>query len=239
VTKSNLTGVEFIIKHLKDSPNSARAILPLINYEEVVETTYDYRRRDYLPALNIVQFALDRNDAATLNITMYFRSLEVNHYLRINLCEAYLLAKAIAGQIQSVKSVNLTIHAFVAQYYEGNRLDNVLCRIDMMPSETLTVYLLMKQYALLAELFEDKRNSHNYADINAIMNMDKALNALKSEIEIPAAITTAFHEVKQKMEGYAAYRACRSILVDTKKRELEIERLMSNFIDVLREMENK
>lgn len=235
VTASGLTGVEYIVQHLTDSPNSARAILPLVDFEEVVATNSHHRHRDDLPSLNLIQFTRDRNDMSTLNITMYFRSLEVNHYLRINFCEAYLLAKEIAERLQSVQSVNLTVYAFIAQYYNGYKLGNKVSRIDMMSSESLTLYLAKQQYSLLAELFEEKRDLHTYADTNAIKNMAKALAAVGSATDLPPGLAEVFARLERQVDEYVVYKAARSIYTDLSRRELEVKGLMNELIDILYE----
>ena len=231
-TKSDVTGAAYIIECLKESPTSSRAVLPLVNFENVVAAG----RKDVLPALSIVQFSLDPNDTSTLNLTMYFRSLEVNHYLKVNLCEAYLLATEIAeGLPRGVKSVNLTIHAFVAQYYEGYKLGNKRSQIDMLSSAELAIALVEHQYGKLAELFKEKKDTNNYADITSIRNMSEALEA--------AGLVGEIREVLRELDGlmtnYIELKSVRNLLLDLESQELAVNRQMGKFIDILGQMENQ
>lgn len=222
-------GFDYIINQLKTSPNSTRAILPLINFDEVIKTS-DYGKNENLPALNIIQFSLD-NDISTLNISMYFRSLEVNNFLKINICEAFLCAKKISQNIRSVKFINLSIYAAIAQFYEGYKAGNRVCAIDSMSSERLTLYLSLQNFDKIANLLEEKKNIHNYSDTTAIDNMSKALTAVSDLPGIPNGVIDTFNKTKNYIDEYNSLKSSKAIFSDLSEAENNIDLAMAKLIN--------
>ena len=90
MNKNSCDSIEYIIKQLKNKSTSNRAVIPLINIEDVLKSG-----DDFLPSLNIIQFGFKEDKKEELYITVYLRALEVNHFLKINISEIYLLCKKI------------------------------------------------------------------------------------------------------------------------------------------------
>ena len=233
-TKSNQDGMDFIVNLLKDRPYSVRAILPLVDFEEVVARTIGNRGRDNLPSLTIIQFSQDFNDPSTLNMTMYFRSLEVNYFLRVNFCEAYLLAEKIAKQIRQIKSLNLTIHAFKAEYYIRHRKGNKVSRIDLTTSDSLVYSLENEEYSVLADLFEGKRDTRNFADASFINNMAIAIDKVKENGDLPMCISESFLRLKKTTEEFVYSKERTPRAIDLEEHVQEIENAINDFINALR-----
>lgn len=112
--KGNINGLDYIVKELNGKATSSRAILPLVNTEDV-KMSGD----GFFPSLDVIQFGFDDELKTNLHITIYLRALEVNHFLKINLCEVYLMAKHIQEKIRSINKLIINIIAFRAQYKEN------------------------------------------------------------------------------------------------------------------------
>lgn len=107
-------GIEYIIKELKNKGTSSRALIPIIRHSDLSKNN-----DGYIPSLNILQFGIDETSRDTLLITMYFRALEIGNFLKINTCEACIIANTISDHIPELQNIHLNIKAFRAQYIDG------------------------------------------------------------------------------------------------------------------------
>ena len=147
---SNKKGVDYVIDELKRNSTSNRAIIPLLNLKNVIELQFSY-----LPGLNSIQFGFLNDEKKELICTMYLRSLEVNHFLRINLSEIYLLISQIHNEIRSIKSVIINVYAFKAQYKEDFSCFKK-AKIDVLTPPELSVSVFNKDIRKILELVKDK-----------------------------------------------------------------------------------
>jgi hypothetical protein len=110
-TKNNgMTGVDFLVKELKEKPDTNRACWSLLSMKELVEHEQDRS----IPSFMLLQAGI-ANDKDTLLLTAYYRALEVHKFLKINLAELCLVADGINRQFSSsFTHIALTIHAFSA-----------------------------------------------------------------------------------------------------------------------------
>lgn len=229
---AEVSGIDYVVNRLKVSPNSTRAILPLINMNEVIKTSGQDKKED-LPALNVIQFSLD-NTTSTLNVSMYFRSLEVNNFLKTNICEAFLCAQKISEEIPFIKFINLSIFAAIAQYYEGYKSGNKVSAIDNMSSEKLTYYLSKHAFHKIAQLLEEKKNIRNYSDTTAIENMSKALVVVSDMHTLPGGVLAAFTETKSLIDEYNNLKTSKAMFSALKELENKIDQAMSKLIEQFR-----
>lgn len=225
-------GLDYVVNQLKSSPNTTRAVLPLISVNEVIKTSNHGKNQD-LPALNIVQFTLD-NNTSILNISMYFRSLEVNNFLKTNICEAFLCAERIARDIPFIKSVNLSIYAAVAQYCDGYKAGNKVCTIDSKSSEELTLDLSLHKFDSIATLLEEKKEIRNYSDTTVFDNMSKALAAVSCLPDMPHGVIDAFNETKIRIDEYNNLKSKKAMFSDLSEAEGLIDQAMTKLINKFR-----
>jgi thymidylate synthase/predicted MPP superfamily phosphohydrolase len=164
-------GIDYIIDELKNKATSSRAIIPLINFDDVVDSG-----DQFLPSLDIMQFGFSDDMKSKIFVTIYLRALEVNHFLKINLCEVYLMVKSIIDEIRSIEEVDITILAFKAQYKEKYGCFRK-ARIDTLSEAKLTRLLSNNNYQEIISLLKEK------LELNETVIQDKGLNGLKNAIE--------------------------------------------------------
>lgn len=183
--------INFVIDELKSKATSSRAIIPLINFEQVVNSG-----DSFLPSFDIVQFGFQEEDKKQLYVTLYLRALEVNHFLKINLCEIYLMCKKIYEQIRSIDSIDITVIAFRAQYksefgcFKRAIMDSI--------SQSKILLLLQNNIKGLVDLLIEKRNLYETViETNGMNNLLEASKALHETKQIRADV---LKQVKQTLD---------------------------------------
>lgn len=68
--------IDFLYNELIKKPTSSRAVIPLINFGDVVNS-----KDNFLPSFDLLQFGYHTPSDRTLNVILYLRALEVNHFL--------------------------------------------------------------------------------------------------------------------------------------------------------------
>lgn len=209
---NDVTAIDFVIEELNSKATSSRAIIPLINFKMVVESG-----DGFLPSFNLVQFGFLAEDKTHLLVTLYLRALEVNHFLRINICEIYLMCKQIANQIRSIKKISVNILAFKAQYKE-----NFGCfkraEIDKIDESEITL-LLHDNLDNIVSLLEEKRDlNETVIENKGITSFFKALQAINKRhavkmvlLEQSKCILDTMNELKLEREKTSNYTSIRLI----------------------------
>lgn len=151
MNKGSKRGMDYILSELSNKSTSSRAIIPLINMADVVDSG-----DGHLPSLDIIQFGFDNESRSRLYLTVYLRALEVNHFLKINICEMYHLIKMVQDTFRSAKWLNLNIIAFRAQYKE-NFGCFMKAKIDSITPYKLTAIVMKKEIPLLIDMLMEKR----------------------------------------------------------------------------------
>lgn len=159
----DIRALEFVINELNVKPTSSRAIIPLINFKDVIDSG-----DKFLPSFDIVQFGFTSDDRSHLVVTLYLRALEVNHFLKINLCEIYLMCKEIAATITSVRNISIHLYAFRAQYKERFGCF-ARAKIDRT-AEADIAYLVRDNIPEIIKLLEEKRDLYETVIENCGMN---------------------------------------------------------------------
>ena len=148
----DVSGIDYIISELNKNSTSNHAILPLINFTDVLKINHNF-----LPGLTSIQFGFKNEQKDELVCSVHLRSLEVKQFLRINLSEIYILIKKICDEIRSITKINLNLYAFKAQYKE-----NFSCfkkaKIDKFTSGELAKIVYSKNTTELYYLLKDKFN---------------------------------------------------------------------------------
>lgn len=213
------SAVERIIHKLKGNATSSRAILPLINVEDVINAG-----DGFLPSLDIIQVGFSKHTKDELYITVYLRALEVNHFLKINICEVYLLVKRIEEDFKSITNVNVNIIAFRAQYKEKfgcfrkAELDNITPQKTMM-------YLMNKNYSKIVQMLEEKlelsetviiskgieelctsfieyNNERELAELNDAIAISDSLMKTIDKLKVEVTKTSVFNEIDEIEKTY-------------------------------------
>lgn len=104
-------GLQHVANELKTKLASRRALLSLINMDDVLGSG-----DEAIPSFMIAQFG---KVGDTLYVTEYFRALEVGKFLPINLAEVSLMIRKIVVGLARPKSVRLMILAFQAHLTPG------------------------------------------------------------------------------------------------------------------------
>lgn len=177
-------GIDYVIEELERKSTSSRAILPLLILEDVIESG-----DGHLPSLDIIQFGFTSEDKSCLKVTLYLRSLEVNHFLKINLCEVYLMAKEIIREIRTIKTININVISFKAQYLEEYGCFKK-AKIDIYNSAEIMMIVTEKDIKKIIELLKDKLQI-----METVINDDGVKNLLE-------CIT-----IYQTKKGYSFYNS--------------------------------
>ena len=109
-TKDGKSGVDFLVKELKEKSDTNRACWSLLTMKELL----DHEQDRSIPSFMVLQAGIS-DDHKTLILTAYYRALEVHNFLKINLAELCLIAEEINQRLGSCfDQLLLTIHAFSA-----------------------------------------------------------------------------------------------------------------------------
>lgn len=107
-------GLEFIIDELKSKPDSNRACLSLINMLDIIDSG-----DDPIPSFMVLQFSFLDGGLKRLQVTAYFRALEVLNFLPINIAEICDIIRGIRSNFPNLEKVVMTIFAFRAYCRSG------------------------------------------------------------------------------------------------------------------------
>ena len=167
---------EFAIRKLKENPTNKRTIIPLITKEDSFKSG-----DDKLVSFDVVQFGFLDDTMKDLYITVYMRALEVRHFLPINLCESFLMAKRIKDEIRSIERVTICIFAF-----RGEQKKNYGCykkaKIDLLSESQLCKILADRDFATIKSMISEKAEMcDTVIDEKWIMNLKKAMNEFYDE----------------------------------------------------------
>ncbi|CAI3202390.1 metallophosphoesterase family protein [Clostridium neonatale] len=176
--KGKVDPINHIIKELIRKPTSSRAIIPLINMNDVVDSG-----DNFLPSLDIIQFGFDNDERIELCVTIYLRALEVNNFLKINLCEVYVMCKKIKEQIRSISNININIFAFRAQYKEKfscfKKAD-----IDITDESRIMIKVMKKKVEQIIELLKNKYElSETVVHLDGIDKLDRCIKNYNDDCE--------------------------------------------------------
>ncbi|GAU78539.1 metallophosphoesterase [Fusibacter sp. 3D3] len=209
----SIWGMDYIIQELMNKSTSSRAIIPLIDFNMVANS-----KDRFLPSLDIIQFGFADDQRSELFLTLYLRALEVKHFLKINICEAYIMAQQLKDKIRSIQRINLTIVAYKAQYKE-----NYGCfrkaQIDSVTESDLTMSIIEKDFKAVIDMLEEKIDlsetviqDHGLENLNkallAVSNKGKCSRELYSKTEI---ILKKLGELKVEREKTSDYNAIEKI----------------------------
>lgn len=143
-------GYNHLVTELKNKRDSNRAILSLISQEHIINSG-----DKPIPSFMIFQCGLEGDE---LYVTTYFRALEINKFLPINLEEFRLIIAHINREIVDIKKINLNIIAFRA-YNNSEQSTLKRFKIDIMKQHKLLLYMQSDPNRILSMLKEKMEES--------------------------------------------------------------------------------
>lgn len=167
---------EFAIKKLQENPTNKRTIIPLITKEASFQSG-----DNKLVSFDVVQFGFMNDLKEDLYITVYMRALEVRHFLPINLCETYLMAKKLKEGIPTIKKVTVCFFVFRAE----QRPDYGCYRkakIDLLSESGLCKVLSKKDFSEITALLREKiKMADTVVDEKWLQNLKSAFSEFYEE----------------------------------------------------------
>lgn len=212
----DISAITFVAKELHVKPTSSRAIIPLINFENVIDSG-----DKFLPSFDLVQFGFTSDERSNLVVTLYLRALEVNHFLKINLCEIYLMCKEISKEITTIREISINLHAFRAQFKEkfGCFKRAELDRI----SEADIAYSLWDDIPKIIRLLQGKRDLYETVIENCGMrSLHNAIESQNYRKPIKEPILKSIDKIISTMKALEAERKKTSnyVLIESTEKEL-------------------
>jgi uncharacterized protein YegL len=142
-------GIEEVINRLKTNPTSNRAIISLINQEDIVDSG-----DSPIPSFMIIQFAIENTNE--MYVTVYFRALEVSNFLRINTEEIRQIIEIVKKDFVDLSEIKLNILAFKA--YDKNTFNSLIkFKIDTLDQIEIQEYLFDNKIDELIKMLEEKK----------------------------------------------------------------------------------
>lgn len=222
-------GINFIIKELKNKNCGNRACYSLINMEDIVGSG-----DQAIPSFMILQFSFSNYDSERLLVSAYFRALEVNEFLPINLAEICLNISEIKEKFPNIKIFELNLFAFRAQYIKDfNCLRQ--SKLDILKSTDMVKYF-MKDTSKIIEALKDKNMMIESVIITkGIKNLMEAIESVDDEdLNNKDNIKRKLAEVFEAMESIKKMRENTSIQDAIKK---ETDELKDNIKELIKLME--
>lgn len=235
INKGSKPGMEYIISELTDKSTSSRAIIPLINMADVVGSG-----DNHLPSLDVIQFGFDDELRTTLNVTVYLRALEVNHFLKINISEIYHLVSVVCDKIRSVQWFNLNIIAFRAQYKEKFGCF-MKAKIDFISPHKLTAIIMKHDISTLIEMLVEKKDlAETVVNDDGIKSFAAALLETKNGEQYDVYNQDVIGVSQKLVKLYDELRCARkrtSIHAEIERIENEISSRLDEMVSLLKKIE--
>lgn len=208
---------------------SNRAIIPLVRFSDVLDKQFGH-----LPGLNSIQFGFLNDEKADLFCSVYLRSLEVNHFFKINLSEIYLLLMQIFNEIRSVKRLIINIYAFKAQYKEKFSCFRK-AKIDTLNVGTLSKFVYQRDILEIVSLLRDKFDMEETV-INTT-GLTNFYDILKASELYNEKIISGLSEIIREMENLKQEYMKSSNYEEIKPIEERIHKKQERYIELVSNIE--
>ena len=222
-------GINYIIDELVRNSTSNRAIIPLVRFSDVLDKQFGH-----LPGLNSIQFGFLNDEKADLFCSVYLRSLEVNHFFKINLSEIYLLLMQIFNEIRSVKRLIINIYAFKAQYKEKFSCFRK-AKIDTLNVGTLSKFVYQRDILEIVSLLRDKFDMEETV-INTT-GLTNFYDILKASELYNEKIISGLSEIIREMENLKQEYMKSSNYEEIKPIEERIHKKQERYIELVSNIE--
>ncbi len=171
----NKDGIKNVINELNAKDTSNRAIISLINQDDIIGSG-----DKPIPSFMILQFSIENDNE--LYVTTYFRALEVSKFLRINVEEIRMIIEKIKSEILKISKVNLNILAFRA-YKKENINPLKRAEIDLLKSNEI-FGLLKTNKSKFIDLLEEKKTKSTVIEYQSFQYIFDWLNDSYSKDDI-------------------------------------------------------
>lgn len=102
-------GLSFLVQELRRKPDGNRSVLSLIDMDDIISSG-----DKPIPSFMVLQVAFTDQGFEHLQISCYFRALEVVRFLPINIAEVCYVLRQLKQDFAQIMRFELTIHAFRA-----------------------------------------------------------------------------------------------------------------------------
>lgn len=234
INKGKIKGLDYIVEELNRKATSSRAILPLINVKDVIDSG-----DNFLPSLDIIQFGFDKEEKDELFVAIYLRALEVNHFLKINLCEIYLMTNYISAKIRSVSKLTLNITSFRAQYKEDFGCFEK-AELDSIDETKLMVFIFKKDIKKILYYLNQKLALSETVIIDmGIKNLWKCINTYNQMESDNFYNNELINELDFLIEKFGELKDLRkqtSVYQEIKRKEDELKKQMLKSIRIFEKL---
>lgn len=224
---NGVSAMNFVIDELKSKATSSRAIIPLINFEDVIKSG-----DGFLPSFDLVQFGFLEEEKTHLLVTLYLRALEVNHFLKINLCEIYLMSKKIADEIRSIEKIDVNILAFKAQYKEKFGCFK-RAALDTVSESDIAYSLIDNLESVVQWLLEKKDFNETVVELKGIQSFCNALQSANTRKKIKPIILSTASSILSTMEHLKREREKTSNYKSIAVTETNLNKQLDELIEIL------
>lgn len=186
-------GFNHIIQEINAKPNSNRALYSLLNYNEICN------KGDHpIPSFLIFQVTIEDN---ILYATAYFRALEIENFLPVNLQEIKLNLQKIFSEcnLNYVNTINLALYVFNAYKNPSQKIPCIL-GIDQLDSMDIMAMIAdADKHATLSLLIREKIGIETYISTGWVEAFIKVLSTHSSMIPL-SKIKDNQMPLKQKLQ---------------------------------------
>lgn len=222
-------GIQHVLEELRSKGASRRALVSLLDMDEIIG-----RGDEPIPSFMVLQFAFE---GESLYVTAYFRALEVEQFLRVNIAEICLWVRRIRDELAGVRLavVRLVILAFRAYRDPEFILERAL--MDREPQGRVATVVAKGDMAELIVWLEDKKKrrsaieTERFGEIVTALEEFKASYTPKFYSSVRAALATM-----QRLKN-ARKRASEGINVDGEYERLKA--LLDECIGELKGLERR
>ncbi|MBU3201560.1 metallophosphoesterase [Clostridium estertheticum] len=228
--KDGIDGIKHIIKELQSKATSSRAIIPLIDIKNVIGSG-----DNFLPSLDIIQFGFNTEDRTELYVTLYLRALEVQHFLRINLSEIYVMVKRLKEEIRSINKLNINVFAFKAQCKEQFGCFKK-AKIDILEERNIMRMVDKKQISEIYSMLKEKLElSATVVNVKGIINLYNCIIEFeKDESFFSPSLLDNIQNLINSMKLLEQLRTKTSNYIEIKEHEKKVEH---NMVFVIKQFE--
>ncbi len=162
--------IDFMSAELKNKPTSNRACVSLVNAGQIRDSG-----DGKLPSFMLLQAGLDGVDGSTLHLAAYYRALEVESFLPINLAEMALLAQQLQVGIPALRFIDLALFAFRAHSLPYSR-PHVLALLDQVSAEEIQRAVDERELDLVLAWLIDKARPETLVDSSNLAVLTEMIN---------------------------------------------------------------
>jgi hypothetical protein len=217
-------GILNVIHNLMNKHNGNRAIISLINQDKILGSG-----DEPIPSFMILQFCIEDN---ILYVTTYFRALEVESFLRINVEEIRLIINQIYQSIRTIKFVCLNIFSFRAYSCKDiNPLKKP--EIELMDS-ILILKLMEKKPQELIRLLKEKLKPSTVVKNESLQIIYDIIIDDRKNDSINSCFKTSY--IKTILKSCLEHSTALINLRKTASHDTQIDDLSSKYISSLNEL---